>query len=123
MNYKELRKELPRHIGGNDKIIANLMSDGIILCIREAQKFYDEGFDLVKATNAGTHPDEFQEQFFNIYIKLFRLGATVEAYILLRMAFGNLSTNDILEIYDKGLTITENLAYQAAEHDKEDLPF
>ena len=52
----------------NEKEIAKTMSEGLMLCIREAQKFYDGGFDISKATNARTHSDEFKEQFHNIYI-------------------------------------------------------
>lgn len=104
-----------------DKEAAKILHEGTLLCVSEAQKFFDEGFDISKAANGRTNPDTFKEQIFNNYIKLYRDGKIIEAYCLLRMAFGHLSTEDLMDIYDDGLALTERLAYQAAEHDK--VPF
>ena len=103
--------------------INELMGRGCALCIREAQRFYPE-FDLHKAANGNSHPNEFKDQFFRIYSKLVEEDAIVEAYCLLKMAFAQLSTEDLMRIYEDSKLLTEELAYQAAKHDQEtEAPF
>lgn len=103
--------------------IATLFSDGMLLCLKEAQKHYDNGFDLDKAANCDSNSDIFKEQFFRIYQELIGRGALVEAYCLLRMAFGQITTTYLLQLWRESDIITESMAYEAAKHDKDNVPF
>ena len=98
-----------------------LFGKGCRLILREAQKYYPE-IDLSKAANGKTSSEAFKEQLFTIYNKLVDQQAIVEAYCLLRMAFGQISSQDLIELHRENRLFTERDAYQCAKHD-EDLPF
>lgn len=105
-------------IATNQEKVEELFKQGSYLCVREAQRYYPE-FDLMKAANGITHSNDFKDHFFRIYSSLMSKNAIVEAYCLLKMAFGQLTTADLMELYEEAKLLTEEMAYQAAEHDAE----
>lgn len=93
-----------------------LFESGCSLCLTHADTFRALG--LEKATNWNTHPREFRESIYNIYNELVNADALIEAYCLMRLAFGELSTEQLMKLLEENRLITEHDAYACAEHDR-----
>lgn len=74
--------------------------------IKEASRYYPE-LDVQKATNAYTAAESYQEQVLRDYERLVELGGYIEAYTLLRMNFGLLSTEDLMKLHNKAIILTQ----------------
>ena len=116
----ELRKQLklspPKQATPKELFIK-----GCLACIKAAAEYYPE-FEVSRATNGNTHPERFKSEVFEIYNTLVDEGAIIEAYSLLRLAFGQLTSEQLMKLHREGRLLSERDAKEAARYDPE-IPF